>query len=693
MCKVRNYSSHEDELHLELYFRQSTIGVFTMMLDHPIVWNETVDKETVLNYVFSRQHMTRFNQAMLNQYQVTEAELQKWTPADFFRHNLKCGREIWRKLFDQGKLIAETEEVRADGTTIWIEGEYSCLYDDKGRITGHVGVQHDITNRKQAEQWSQYLSTVMDQISDSIVVTDRDFKITLVNRATEILFGYRQEELSGQTPEIFRACPAAGGVHSEIYSRVLSGSHHDEVACRRKDGSIFTCEIRLTQVRDEQGQPLAYVGIQRDVTERNRLERAYKESLERFNQLARQARTYTWEVDANGLCTYVSETIKDVIGYSVDEVAGKMHFFDPFVKNEQERIKQKAFVYFAEKKPFVDFRNPVVSKTGNTIYLSTNALPIIDENGVLLGYRGSDCDITEKVAMENAMAAEQELYKMTLMSVGDGVISADGDGTVKMMNPAAEQLTGWPLDEAAGRPLADIVMLMDQHTLEPCASLAWMTPVAGDEHRSVHHMILVNRNSEAIPIEVSSAPIIGSSGQTTGVVLVFRDLTHELEKQHLQRVAQYCEAMASALGLSAREASACKMAGSLHEYKKISCLPGIQKHSDSKAGDMMMRSPDSATVTDAILHQHERWNGSGHPEGLAGEAIPLMARILAVADCYEVMTSGRPIQNKRDQAEAVAVLEKNKGILFDPRVVEVFIEKVLPEEQPEQRACSEKGAL
>lgn len=70
-----------------------------------------------------------------------------------------------------------------------------------------------------------------------------------------------------------------------------------------------------------------------------------------------------------------------------------------------------------------------------------------------------------------------------------------------------------------------------------------------------------------------------------------------------------------------------------------------------------------------------------------------MARILAVADCYEVMTSGRPIQNKRDQAEAVAVLEKNKGILFDPRVVEVFIEKVLPEEQPEQRACSEKGAL
>ncbi len=75
MCKVRNSSSHEDELHLELYFRQSTIGVFTMMLEHPVVWNESVDKEAVLNYVFSRQHMTRFNQAMLSQYQATEAEL------------------------------------------------------------------------------------------------------------------------------------------------------------------------------------------------------------------------------------------------------------------------------------------------------------------------------------------------------------------------------------------------------------------------------------------------------------------------------------------------------------------------------------------------------------------------------------------------------------------------------------------
>jgi PAS domain S-box-containing protein len=670
-----------------LYFRQSTIGVFTMMLEHPVVWNESVDKEAVLNYVFSRQHMTRFNQAMLSQYQATEAELLKWTPADFFRHNRKQGREIWRKLFDQGHLIAETEEMQADGTAIWIEGEYSCLYDDKGRITGHVGVQHDITNRKKAEQWSQYLSTVMDQISDSIIVTDRDFKITSINRATEILFGYYQEELIGQTPEFLRAEPAADGVHSYIYARVLSGSYHDEVACRRKDGSVFTCEIKLTRIRNDQGQPIAFVGIQRDVTERNRLERAYKESLDRFNQLARQARTYTWEVDAEGLCTYVSETVQDVIGYRADEIAGKMHFFDPFVKQEQERIKQKAFVYFSEKKPFVDFRNPVISKEGKTIYLSTNALPVIDKNGVLLGYRGSDCDITEKVAMENAMTAEKELYRTTLMSVGDGVISADSDGQIKMMNPAAEMLTGWSLSEADGKPLAEIVRLIDERNLAPCDSPALSVLVTGNERRSANHTILVNRNSEAVPIEVSAAPIIDSSGQTTGVVLVFRDMTEKQEKNHLKRMAHYCDAIASALGLSAGEISACKMAGSLHDMRKMTFLQSMRGKSGSEKGKAHLCSPDANNkVAEAILHQHERWNGSGHPEGLSGEAIPLMARILAVADCYEVMTSGHPVQNKQNHAEAIAVLDKNRGILFDPHIVQIFLEQVLQNESQVQQA-------
>ncbi|MDW7657650.1 MAG: PAS domain S-box protein [Bacillota bacterium] len=688
MCKVRNNSSHEDELHLELYFKQSTIGVFTMMLDHPIVWNETVDKDTVLNYVFSHQHITRFNQVMLSQYQATEAEILKWTPADFFRHNVKQGRDIWRKLFDQGHLITETEEMRADGTTIWIEGEYNCLYDDKGRITGHVGVQHDITNRKQAEQWSQYLSTVMDQISDSIVVTDRDSKITLINKATERMFGYRQEELVGLAPTIFRNDPVPDGVQSNVYAAVSTrGSHNDELICRRKDGSVFTCEIKITRVNNEQGQPIAYVGIQRDVTERNRLERAYKESLERFNQLARQARTYTWEVDAKGLYTYVSETVKDVIGYSVDEVAGKMQFFDPFVKQEQEQIKQKAFGYFADKKPFVDFRNPVVSKTGKIIYLSTNALPIIDENGVLLGYRGSDCDITEKVAMENAMSTEKELYKTTLMSVGDGVISADSKCQIKMMNPVAEQLTGWSLTEADGKPLEEIVRLIDEQNLEPCDSPAQTVLMTGNELRSINHTILVNRSGEAVPIEVSAAPIIDGSRQTTGVVLVFRDMTDKREKQHLNRIAYYCEVLAEALGSSTAEIEVCKMAGSLHDFKKMTFLQGIRKKGDSESDSLNMNSPSANNkVAEAILYQHERWNGSGHPEGLAGDAIPLMARILAVADCYEVMTSDHTIQNRQNIAEAIAVLEKNKGILFDPHVVQVFIDQVLQGDSLERHA-------
>jgi PAS domain S-box-containing protein len=140
------------EERLDLFFTQSLDGFFFMMLGEPVRWDDTVDKEAVLAYVFDHQHLTKVNRAMFEQYGLTETEMLGMTPRDFFAHNLALGRRVWRKLFDRGQMHIDTDERRADGSQMWVEGDYICLYDQEGRITGHFGIQRDVTTRVQAEE-------------------------------------------------------------------------------------------------------------------------------------------------------------------------------------------------------------------------------------------------------------------------------------------------------------------------------------------------------------------------------------------------------------------------------------------------------------------------------------------------------------------------------------------------------------
>jgi PAS domain S-box-containing protein len=142
----------ESEARLEMFFSQSLDGFFFMMLDAPIRWDDSANKDEVLDYVFAHQRVTKVNDAMLAQYGATREQFLGLTPNDFYQHNLAHGREVWRRFFDAGRLHVETDERKLDGTPIRIEGDYICFYDAEGRITGHFGIQRDVTERQRAEE-------------------------------------------------------------------------------------------------------------------------------------------------------------------------------------------------------------------------------------------------------------------------------------------------------------------------------------------------------------------------------------------------------------------------------------------------------------------------------------------------------------------------------------------------------------
>jgi diguanylate cyclase (GGDEF)-like protein/putative nucleotidyltransferase with HDIG domain len=165
---------------------------------------------------------------------------------------------------------------------------------------------------------------------------------------------------------------------------------------------------------------------------------------------------------------------------------------------------------------------------------------------------------------------------------------------------------------------------------------------------------------------------------------------------HSKRVNTYAVALAQAIGLSPDAVSMLNTAALLHDIGKIG-IPdkvlgkkGVLNGEDWEAikahprlgANIVSNMPSLVPCVSSILHHHERWDGGGYPEGLKGEEIPLEARILAIADSFEAMTSARPYRPALSLGEVVRELRQGVGGQFDPKLVEVFIRIVeagLPE--------------
>ena len=153
----------QSEEQLELFFSESLDGCMFMMIDEPIQWDETVDKEQLLDIVFDHQRITKANESILYQYGATYKQFIGFTPNNFFKHDIQHGKTVWRQLFDQSRLYIETDQRKLDGTQMWVEGNYICLYDSQGRIKGHFGIQRDISDRKKAETALKELNEQLEQ--------------------------------------------------------------------------------------------------------------------------------------------------------------------------------------------------------------------------------------------------------------------------------------------------------------------------------------------------------------------------------------------------------------------------------------------------------------------------------------------------------------------------------------------------
>lgn len=135
-----------------------------------------------------------------------------------------------------------------------------------------LSVFRDITERKRVERQSALLAHTLRSAKDCISVTDRENRILFVNESFASTYGYEESELLGKDISIVWASPESPGRFGEVLPATLQGGWHGELTNRRKDGTEFQVEVWTSVVRDEQGEPIALVGIARDITDRRRFE-------------------------------------------------------------------------------------------------------------------------------------------------------------------------------------------------------------------------------------------------------------------------------------------------------------------------------------------------------------------------------------------------------------------------------------
>jgi len=270
--------------------------------------------------------------------------------------------------------------------------------------------------------------------------------------------------------------------------------------------------------------------------ERIRIEARLAKLEERTNLFQAAANDGMWDFDVESNEVYFSPRWKAMLGYGDDDMRGAPDWRALVHPDDLSRVQTAIRDHVAGKTPIFESTHRMRHRNGEWRWVISRATARVDKHGRLLRLVGVEFDITERKLYEEALFREKESAQITLQSIGDGVITTDAHSTIDYINPVAEELTGWRLEDAMGRPVEEIFRAFHEETCEPLenplsVSVRRMRPI-----KSVRPMLLIRRDGNELYVESTAAPIRDGSGHVAGGVLVFHDVS---ESRELNRRLSY----------------------------------------------------------------------------------------------------------------------------------------------------------
>lgn len=303
--------------------------------------------------------------------------------------------------------------------------------------------------------WStkERLAATLRSIGDGVISTDAGGFVNNLNSVAEELTGWSNEEARGRpVDQIFHIIHAHTRAKAEnpVWRSLREGAvvglaNHTALIAR--DESERQIADSCAPIRGHNGEILGAVLVFRDVTEEYLKREELTESQERFASISEQVGEIIWEVDANGLYTYISHACQTVLGYLPEQIIGKKHFYDWCPEEKRAEFKETVLAAFRRHEVFKDHFNQIVAIDGRVVDFLTNAIPIVDDNGILRGYRGSDREVTSEVRAQEEIRKSREQFMLAVNGANDGIWDWDLRNNSLFLSAKWKEMLGFKEDE------------------------------------------------------------------------------------------------------------------------------------------------------------------------------------------------------------------------------------------------------
>ena len=397
---------------------------------------------------------------------------------------------------------------------------------------GQAKIRHEAELR---ERERHYRLIVEDQ-TELISLCTPDGHVRFANSAYARFFNLSADNLVGRS--LYESVPPAQRESVRQHLAMLATEevvHGDNQVIDGRGQKRWVAWTNRA-VRDETGAMVSIHSVGRDMTAWREASDALRIQQQRLD-LATQANGIgIWDFDLETSRLYWSAQMFAIFGRdprnfreSLDDWREALHPDD----RAGAELALKAAI--DSGKPLdIDFR--VRRTDGELRTVNARAYIVYDEQGRPTRVLGTNLDVTDRKRMERDLAEKHELLRVTLMSIGDAVITTDADARVRWLNAAAERMTGWRTIEALGRPISEVFVVEDELTHTPASCPVSLCLAEGEI--VPHHQLnaLRDRHGQLYGIEESAAPIRDDQGQVLGAILVFRDVT---EQRRLGREMSY----------------------------------------------------------------------------------------------------------------------------------------------------------
>jgi PAS domain S-box-containing protein len=426
-----------------------------------------------------------------------------------------------------GTWFGENIHIKKSGEEIYVESSVSVLKDGGGTAIGFLAVMRDITGRKRTEAALQESEANYHALIETLPVIVyvakpvSPYSPVYVNSGIETL-GYSTAEWFA-TPDLWVSL-----LHPEDRERVLRATEDAMMAGQpteyeyrmvTREGEVRWFHDRGAFVVNEQGERTAWQGVIIDITERKRAEVSLLRSEGRFRSIIETTKEWVWAIDLEGRHTYSNPAVEAILGYVPEELVGESAL--PLMHEDDRRQMEEMLpILLRERRGWEGLVLRWRHKDGSYHYLESNAVPIL-EAGNLIGFQGTDRDITKRKRTEEALEESEKLYRLIVETANEGIWLLDLDGKIQFINPQAAELLGYTVEEMRGRNAFDFLFHEDQKEAQRRFAQR------KDGYRPQAEFRAQCKDGSKLRILTSSAPVRNMEGEVTGLLGMLIDITEQ----------------------------------------------------------------------------------------------------------------------------------------------------------------------